>query len=671
MPDNWDASGEPDELDPRERALRHFEAELSEARSLGDSRREARAHAGLGLLYSDQGKLDAATHEFRECLLSARDGGDREGIAWSLYQLGRVHGQTGSLDDGLRFLSESITEWGDIRHSSGLLQAELLSSQYRAEVGHFAEALDLLTSALERARQSDEPDAECRALRLIAEIRAQQGQWGACAEAHRQCIPLLARQGNTREEAAAWVQLSTALFECYRYSEALEAVDRACALLLRCDDPRSRSSVLMSAATALAGAGRITQAEARLEQALEALAGIDDRLGLARMRLWAAELYAELARWPDALANASVAAELFREIGNLDQQCRALRLMAHVHESRGVPAQALALYEQAAELYLSAGLYHGEAVVRAMHGAAALAAGPTPDALEQCERAAHMLRTLQDDRQRARTLYTLGSAYHRIGDLQAARDRHLAFLRLAEEIGDVGGRDRALEALTQVAVDQGDLSEARDWNRQRIALAQRYDCPRSELSALWTLADLARRDESPEELIEAAQRIEQRARAVGNLPLAVDALEARMSTLMTLQRFDEAAEAISLWLQQAHGAAPSDIEHWMSGLAIARSGMGDYEGALATWDVVLPQLRQREAAEPLRAALRSAHHCYAALGRMSDAEAAAEELLSLARAGNDAHGVHEACLLLARYARRRRRYLRAWRLMRQARKAVS
>jgi len=246
--------------DPRERALRHIQEEIREARLMGDRAREARAQAALGLMYSDQGRLESATQAFRECLLTARDGGDREGVAWSLFQLGRMHGQSGSLEDGLGFLQESMEEWTDLGHPSGLIQTEMLAAQFHSEAGRLSQAMELLQRALERARESGEGDTEWRGLRDMADIWARQGRWRECAEAHRQSIQILSAQANHREEAVSWVALGSAHFEFGQYELGLEAIDRACELYDHCEDHRSQASAQMTAASALASAGQVAQA---------------------------------------------------------------------------------------------------------------------------------------------------------------------------------------------------------------------------------------------------------------------------------------------------------------------------------------------------------------------------------------------------------------------------
>jgi len=675
MPDEWrgdpgDPSGEGDDrLDPRERAVRHFLNELEEARSVGDAAREARAHAGLGLIYADQGKLDSASREFRECLLSARDGGDREGVAWSLLQLGRMHGQSGSLEDGLHFLTESMTEWEALGHSAGLLQAEALAANFRTEAGDYQEALDLLSRSLDRARQLDEPESQWRALRAIADIRAQQGQWTGCADAHAQSIPVLARLGNVREEAIAWVQQASAQFEAAQYVAGLESVRRSTELFRQCEDVRSEANVVMTAAAALAAAGRVTEAIEEFAPALRLMESVGDPAQMARMRLWAAELHAELSRWREAVEHARVAAELFARMGNVGQECRALRVAASVHESMGNMREAAESYRAAVTRYAREGMRHPEAATRGSLGAALLGCGSEDEGLAELERAVLSLRALGDRRDTARFLLTLGAAYEREGRVTRAWECYEECCRTCEELQDAIGRDRALEAITQLRLDAGDLEAAHDVALRRLEAARATASVRLEVAALWAVAEVSRRRDNMAELLTATTRIEHMAGESGDRSTALDAAEARMGSLVVMQRFDEAATEIEAWLRNVAHRKQAEVEHWQCTLALAREQVGDYDRAVEAWQSVLPALRTRGARDPLLAALRGLVKSELARGNSGGAERAARELVDVARDG-DAATLHESLLLLSSCLQRQGRRLAAWVSARQARKAL-
>jgi len=661
MHEEWETGDE--DLDPRERAVRHFEAEIDEAQSAGDPRREARAHAGLGLIYADQGKLDYATTQFRECLLAARSGGDREGIAGSLFQLGRMHGQSGSMDDGLRFLSESIWEWDAVGHSSGLIQAELLAAQFEAEMGRLAEALTLLRRALDRAREGDEHEAQWRALRAMAEIRAQQGEWAECAENHRASIPILSAMSNTREEANAWLHLAAALFECRRTEEGLDAAERSRGLFALCEDVRSESNVLMTCASALATTGRISEGLERFGSAVKLLEGTGDEAGLARMYLWAAEVYGDLGQWMPALHHAEKASGCYARMGNRAQQCRALKVMAAVHEGRGFPEDAARCYEQAAELYALSGMRHNEAEVRAQLGAALISSNRLEPGFEQCERAAHALRCLGDTRQLARVLYSLGAAYHQAGNLVAAERCHSEYLQRATDMEDAAGRDRALEALAQVTADQDRLDDARGFVNRRMELAKAQANVRAELSCLWALADLARRANRPADLHACARRIGEVAESAGLASAALEADEARIGALLMMRMLPEAAEAIEEWLPKAEQTPGAALDHWRITLGLTKERLGDYAAAARIWRALIPRFRDQGVREPMAVALRSLANCELEMGRNDAALEAAREHYELVEATSERSALRDSMLLLARCYRARGRRLLAWRLV--------
>jgi tetratricopeptide (TPR) repeat protein len=650
MPDGWDTTGD-DGLDPRERALRHFEMEIREAREQGDARREARAHAGLGSIFADQGRLERAADEFRACLFSAREGGDREGVAWSLFHLGRVHGHSGSLRDGLHFLRESHVEWNALDHSAGLIQAEMLSAQFEAELGRRSEALELLNSALGRASTADDPEAECRALRAMAEMHAQQGRWRACAQSHKRSIPLLRDLGNPREEAHAWWGLVSALFEAGEVDEARQAAASARGLFRTCEDKHSEASVCAALATALAEAGESTEGLEVAQEALRLLEETGDRVGLARTYAWIAEQLEDLGRWVGARDHAERAVRLAGELGLEEQQCRYLKLLAGINENLGDADAAERGYRRAVEVAQAGSHMREAAECRALLGGTLLGCGRTEEGLDECQRALHDLRLQPNRRLLARTLYASGNACYRLERFDDASRYHREQLTVAESVGDAMGQDRALEALAQIAADRGQLAEARGLVTRRLALSRESGNRRAELASLWSLADIARRDEAGEELLHWATELEARAEAYGQATVVLEAREAKAGALLILRRLPEAAAELVRWIPEARASSGSNVEPWTMTLAVTYEQMGDEAAAAALWEELLPALRSNDDTELLVRALRSL------LARAEDGgdrpltRALAEELVAAASRLGDREGQYDGARALARSSR--------------------
>lgn len=612
MDENWtppdDDSGD-EGLDPRERALRYLQQEIQEARRAGDAAREARAHAGLGLMFADQGRLENATQAFRNCLLSARDGGDREGVAWSLFQLGRMHGQSGSIEDGLSFLQESIEEWSGLDHPNGLLQTELLAAQFHAEAGRLPQAIALLQRAVTRAREISEGDTEWRALRAIADIREQQGRWRDSAEAHTQCIRLLADQENLREEATAWLQLGSARFECGQPEEGLEAIDRAYELFGQCEDPRSQASAQMTAASALANAGRVREALERFTIALTLARDHHDDAHAARMCLWAADLMADVGRFPAALDFARQAAELSARLENTGQECQALTTMARIYQTIGRHRDAADRFAEAAEKQGHEGMKHDQSMTIAAWGAALMMAGDIDDGLLRTEEALAAFSALGDERQAAATLMRLASFRERTGDPDGAKRSLRHALSLYDRLHDTSGQENALDALFRAALDDDDLDTARQLGQTRVERARTAGSPRYEIAALWGLAEVARRADLPTDLLTITARILELARDTMDQHTTSDALEARASALLMLGRYEEAIESIAEWFDEAPCPSSEDLLKWSCTRAGACERAGHHQEAFTLWMAHLERLAARGPSDSLALALQSAVRC--------------------------------------------------------------
>jgi len=272
-------------------------------------------------------------------------------------------------------------------------------------------------------------------------------------------------------------------------------------------------------------------------------------------------------------------------------------------------------------------------------------------------------------RDTARSLLTLGAAYQRAGRTSRARECYEECQRICEELRDAVGQDHALEAATQLHLDAGELDLGRQVAVRRLEVARATESIRLEVGALWALAEVSRRCDNPADLLTATTRIEQIAAESGDAATALDAAEARMGSLVVMQRFDEAATEIEAWLGAVGHSKPAETEHWQCTLALAREQTGDYDRAVEAWRSVLPALRTRGVRDPLLAALRGLVKSELARGNSGGAEQAARELVALARNG-DALTLHESLLVLASCLRRQGRRVAAWLSARQARRAL-
>jgi class 3 adenylate cyclase/tetratricopeptide (TPR) repeat protein len=309
------------------------------------------------------------------------------------------------------------------------------------------------------------------------------------------------------------------------------------------------------------------------------LAGLRSKQGDVAMRLGRVATAIEL--WEPALerhvarGESAAAGDLHRRLGSafwhLGETRRAIEHYQHGINllKEGPPHLALvALYEEAAELYMNT--------------------GDNMLAIYAAEKALRLAEQLSETRAAARAHGIFGRVFGRIGDADRARQNLERGVELARE-SDPAETIRALLALgSHLEIAEADYGAAADAYSEALALAQRLgDAPAQvELQAALGVLAAYRADwDAVREFADSSGGLAEREGLVGKL-----AYPAALRGFLSL-RAGELAEA-QAHFEQAHELAVrvgwSEVAFWaLFGLAVARRDRGDTTGAVAALDLGL------------------------------------------------------------------------------------
>ncbi len=426
------------------------------------------------------------------------------------------------------------------------------------------QALPLFEAALDSARAAGERWFEARALLAVGWLEGESGRSEAAIGHLEESARLWQELGETRFEARALDETGYATQPLGRHREGV-AFHRRAAELWR------RAGALAEAANALVYAGycasfsgdhagaigwleeaaRLAQETGETRTAASALNNLglaqrgDGRLREALASFVAARPFAE------AAGDRALAAELHANRGN-------------VLADLGELEQALGEYQLAVEGYRAAGNRRGEGQALSYVGSVWASLGEQGKALAAYEPALAALRSIGHSFQAA-VLHRMGTAHHRLRDLDAAEADFTAALEVWRANHLRWGEAMTLAELGAVRAERGAAAAGLELLAQGLALSRAENDRPRQATALDFLGELHRRQG--------------------------DAASAAASC----------REAAALWLELGN---PRRQASSLAGLARAERGAGELAGARAHIEealAILERLRRNFLSDELRA----------------------------------------------------------------------
>ena len=384
------------------------------------------------------------------------------------------------------------------------------------------------------------------------------------------------------------------------------------------DDTLDASWVARTLAVASLAHLRLGESPAARELATEGLEharGVEDRGAEALLLNHLAESYDRMGAPAQAIAHYRQAEELYRSIADRFAQARVSFNRAVVHGEISEAETAIELHKGAMVVFRRHGASRSQAAVLTALGLLLEETGKPELAIERYEEALPLRRAAQDRRGEAITLNNIAKAFHSMGDHQSAVDHYRRALEAAEDIADPEIRNTLHSNLGAAYRRLGDPQRARNHYEHALAAHQSEDTPnpRGLSTVLNNLAILHGDEKQYVAALALFQRALELIRTHGYKRSEAPTLENIGRMFLVLERFDEAEASLSEALQLYRETKN------LRGQAGALYGIGSLE-------------------------IRRGHHLEA-LGRM-------QEGLELARAAEDTSYVERTLLGIAQAERK-------------------
>jgi tetratricopeptide (TPR) repeat protein len=182
-----------------EAALKSHQEALEIDRKIGNPLGEANDLGNIGLVYRNQGKLEAALQSYREALEIDRKIGNPLGEANQLGNIGNVYRNQGKLEAALQSYQEALEIHRKIGNPLGEAQDFNNIGVVYYQQGKLEAALQSLQQSLEIYRKIGNPLGEAQDFNNIGVVYEKQGKLEEARQSYQQAREIFKRIGTPRE----------------------------------------------------------------------------------------------------------------------------------------------------------------------------------------------------------------------------------------------------------------------------------------------------------------------------------------------------------------------------------------------------------------------------------------------------------------------------------------
>ena len=269
---------------------------LDAARRQGTLAGEAYILSNQGELYRRQRRWDESRDSLHRAIELFRGLGYTLEEAQTVHALGVWCEKREHWQDSLQHYNQALKLFQTLEHRLGQAYS-LISLGFVCRRRHLMdEARDYFRQAESMARNAGDPLAEANALRGTADVLREQGAWTEALEWYNRCLPVVRELGDRRAEAYALLYIAQI------------------SLVLR----------------------RTRDVSQQLDHCLSSFQTLGDRVGEAHTYFALAELHQRRRRFGKATDHYRSSLELYRELGYVKRQRKALAALADVlvHQGR-------------------------------------------------------------------------------------------------------------------------------------------------------------------------------------------------------------------------------------------------------------------------------------------------------------------------------------------------
>ena len=346
--------------------------------------------------------------------------------------------------------------------------------------GHWDQARTLHQTAVEAARQANDPGAEARALINLGGAYRLTGNYLAATASLEQALGLCRTLGDRPGEAGALYTLGSVQDLTGDYPAAAANLQQALRLSHTLGDRLGQANALSRLGSVQRLTGDITAATASLDQALQLYKALQAQHGQASTLNQLGAAHRLTGEYVAATASLEQALRLSRALGDRLGEANALNELGTVQRLTGDITTATASHRKAHELYRTLGDRHGEANALTCLGTVQRTTGQYAAAHANQQQALELYRTLGARDGAAEVLNGMGELAQASATAADALYWYEQALAIARDVDVPLEAARALEGIGQCQLQNGRPNQAGPNLREALAIYQRLRSPFAE-----------------------------------------------------------------------------------------------------------------------------------------------------------------------------------------------
>ena len=391
---------------------------------------------------------------------------------------------------------EVLEETVQIDREHGDIEGEIVDLQnivrVQRSLGEHEEALGLALELVALAEENEaDPISMGYAENLLGLCYASMGELDKAVELFEGICDQLLQRAYLVQGSFSLNSLAHLYLQVGRIDDAVEMYETSIAYARRSRDDEGLAQALQTLATVEIGLGHTGPAIDHLAEAAPIFGQLENRGMRLEVTAQLADLYAQARRPQDAMGAWGSVRQWARELGNAEQEVRALEgLGSATRKQSGDPAVAVPYYEEALAKAREGG--DQKVMGRLLNALGVLAWDRAlyQEAAERYEEALEAFRSVEDPEGISLTLASLGATYTRLSEPKLALARVVEAVRVSRDTGHVRVTGYALALLGDIELEAEDLDAAEAAYRESLEIRRELADERGEGWMLFKLSQV-------------------------------------------------------------------------------------------------------------------------------------------------------------------------------------
>ncbi|WP_410643260.1 tetratricopeptide repeat protein [Amycolatopsis sp. lyj-346] len=378
-----------------------------------------------------------------------------------------------------------------------------------------------------------------------------------------------------RLQAAAWIDLGSALKEVRRFDEAITAHRQAGDLFRELGDRHGEARSWNNLGNALNAVRRFDEAIAAHQNDLTICRELGDRHSEGTAWNNLGNALGEVRRFDDALAAHRQAGDIFRELGDRGNEGEAWNNLGLALWDVRRFDEAIDAHRQARDIYREVGDHRGEGTAWNNLGNALREVRRFDEAIDAHQQARDIYRQLGDRHGEGTAWNNLGIALCEVQRFDDAIDAHQNNLTISRELGDRHGEGTASNNLGNALQQVRRFDDAIDAHNQARDLSRQLGDRHGEAQAWGNLANALQRVRRFDEAITAHRQARDIFRQLGDRHSEGRAWSNLANALQEVRRSGEAVraygEAVAAYQDAGDDESAVQVRQWLEGIDLGEA----------------------------------------------------------------------------------------------------